>query len=442
MSNEVVINNELVGTQEIAKRVISKISWHLIPFLILAYLLNFIDRVNLGFAALQMNRDLGLTATTFGYGAGILFIGYLVFGVPSNIGLQKYGARFWIGFLLFIWGLLSASMSLITSVPQFIFMRFLLGAAEAGFFPGVIFYLTRWFPADYRGSIISRFMFAQPLALMIGSALSGWLLTFDGVMGVAGWKWMFIIEGTPTVLIGIIAYFYLTDSPDKATWLKPEEREWLCTKIKNEEKKVDAKGKVSMWKAMANVKVWILAFIYISQVIGVFGVNMWLPQIIKSFGDISTTYIGFISAIPFLVAAIGMLAIGRSSDKHQERKWHMIGAMAIAGVGLVFSGIFHNSLAMSIFFISISSIGFYGCMPIFWTIPPTFLTGAAAATGIAFINAIGNLGGFFGPIVVGWVKDYTQSFTSGLYFMGATVLLGCLLALALYRLDKDESTAL
>jgi ACS family tartrate transporter-like MFS transporter len=424
--------------QEISSRVISKISWRLIPFLVFAYLLNYIDRVNLGFAALGMNRDLGLTATTFGYGAGILFIGYLVFGVPSNIGLQRYGAKFWIGCLLFVWGCISAGMSLITSVNQFLVMRFLLGATEAGFFPGVIFYLTQWFPAEHRASITSRFMFAQPLALMIGSAVSGWLLTLDGVMGIAGWQWMFILEGIPAALTGIAAYFYLTDGPEKAAWLKDDEKSWLLQTLKAEQDRIVAKEKFSMWQAMTNPKVLVLALIYVSQVIGVFGVNMWLPQIIKSFGEMATTSIGLISAIPFVVAAIGMLAIGRSSDKYQERKWHMIGAMALAGGSLVFCGLFNGSLAISILLISISSIGFYGCMPIFWTIPSTFLVGAAAATGIAFINAVGNLGGFFGPVVIGWIKDYTGSFTSGLYFMGGAVLVGCILALGLYKLADQN----
>ncbi|WP_319402446.1 MFS transporter [uncultured Anaeromusa sp.] len=427
---------------DFGSRVISKVAWRLIPFFVLAYLLNFIDRVNLGFAALQMNRDLALTATTFGYGAGILFIGYLFFGVPSNIGLQRYGAKRWLAFLLIIWGALSASMSLVANVEQFLVMRFLLGAAEAGFFPGVIFCLTQWFPAAYRASITSRFMFAQPLALMIGSAVSGWLLTLDGTWGIAGWKWMFVLEGIPASLVGIMGYFYLTDSPAKASWLKEEEKQWLIDTLKDEEDRIVAKEKYSMWQAMANPKVWILALIYVSQVIGVFGVNMWLPQIVKSFSnDISTTSIGLIGAIPFVVAAVGMLLIGRSSDKFQERKWHMIGAMVLAGGSLVLCGFVNGSLALSIFLISISSIGFYGCMPIFWTIPPTFLVGAAAATGIAFINAIGNLGGFFGPVAIGWIKDYTGSFTSGLYFMGGAVLVGCLLALVLYKMAEKDGEA-
>ena len=429
--------NFLVQTNEsIKNKIFRKVTWRLIPFLVLAYLLNFIDRVNLGFAALQMNRDLGFSATAFGYGAGILFIGYLVFGIPSNVGLQKYGARRWLGALLFVWGVIVCGMSLVSGLYSFLAMRFLLGATEAGFFPGVIFYLTRWFPSEFRASITSRFMFAQPLALMIGSAVSGWLLTLDGWMNVAGWKWMFIIEGLPTVIVGIIAFYYLTDGPEKAHWLSSDEREWLINTLHEEEKEITAQKKVSMWSSIGDIKVWVLALIYVSQVIGVFGVNMWLPQIIKTYGDISTTHIGLISAIPFVVAAVGMLAIGRSSDRMMERKWHMIGAMALAGVCLVLCGLLADNLWISILLISISSIGFYGCMPVFWTIPASFLVGGAAATGIAFINAVGNLGGFIGPVAIGWIRDYTGSFTSGLYFMGGAVLIGCILALALYSFSK------
>lgn len=427
--------------EEMKQRVFTKVTWRLIPFLVLCYLLNYIDRVNLGFAALEMNRDLGLTATTFGYGAGILFIGYLIFGVPSNLGLNKYGARIWLGLLLAVWGCISASMAFITTTTQFLVVRFLLGAVEAGFFPGVIFYLTQWFPAEYRGSITSRFMFAQPLALMIGSTVSGWLLTLDGMMGVAGWQWMFILEGAPTVIVGLIALSYLTDNPSKANWLTAEERNFLIDELEKEKQQVVAKEKVSTFQAMLNPKVWILAIIYVSQVIGVFGVNMWLPQIVKSFGgDLATTTIGLISAVPFVVAAVGMLAIGWSSDKHMERKWHMIGAMILAGGCLVICGALNSGLGVSIALISVSAIGFYGCMPIFWTIPPMFLVGGAAATGIAFINAIGNLGGFIAPIAIGWIKDYTSSFVGGFYFMGITVLVGCVLSLILFAAFKKQES--
>lgn len=409
------------------KEIINKVSWRLVPFLVFAYLLCFIDRVNLGFAALTMNKDLGFTATVFGWGAGILFIGYLFFGVPSNLAMQKYGARRTIATIMVIWGLISAGMAFVQGTVSFLIMRFLLGAAEAGFFPGVIFYLTSWFPAQYRGVIVSRFMFAQPIASMLGSAISGWLLTMDGMGGLAGWKWMFIFEGIPSAVVGIIALYYLTDVPAKANWLSKNEREWLQAKLDDERAKVESVRTYGLWETMSNPRVLLLGLIYVSMVIGVYGVNMWLPQIVKGFGGtMSTSQIGYVSAIPFVAAAIGMLLIGFSSDRFMERKWHMTGSMILAGVGIIGSALTTNPI-LTILFIALSSIGYYGCMPIFWTIPSTFLTGASAAAGIAFINSIGNLGGFVGPIIVGWIKDTTGNFISGLIFLGVCVLLGSIL---------------
>lgn len=419
------------------KELISKVSWRLIPFLVLSYLLCFVDRVNLGFAALTMNTEFGFTATIFGWGAGILFIGYFFFGVPSNLALQKYGARKWLALIMIVWGILSASMAFIQGTASFLCLRFLLGAAEAGFFPGVLLYLTYWFPAKYRGVIISRFMFAQPIALMLGSALSGWILGMDGYMGVAGWKWMFILEGLPSSIMGLIALSYLTDTPAKANWLKPAEREWLQATLDEERAKVESTSKLSLMETISNKRVIVLGIVYTSIVTGIYGINLWLPQIVKGFGNLSSGQIGMISAIPFLAAAIGMLLIGISSDKKQERKWHVTISMVIAGASLLGSAVSTNS-ALTVFLLSLCSIGLYGCMPIFWTIPPTFLAGTAAAAGIAFINAIGNLGGFVGPFVVGWIKDTTGSFTSGLIFLGTCVLIGSVIAYFICR--KVEKT--
>lgn len=423
------------------KDIVNKVSWRLIPFLVVSYLLCFVDRVNLGFAALTMNTEFGFTATVFGWGAGILFIGYFFFGVPSNLALQKYGARIWISLIMIAWGLLSASMAFIQRTASFLALRFVLGAAEAGFFPGVILYLTYWFPAQHRGVIISRFMFAQPIALMIGSAVSGWILGMDGYMGVAGWKWLFILEGLPSSLLGLVALRYLTDTPAQAAWLKPNERQWLQSKLDQERASVEAKSgpKNSILETMSNVRVILLGIIYVCMVIGIYGINLWMPQIVKEFGNLTSSQIGLVSAIPFLAAAIGMLLIGISSDKYQERKWHVTISMVVAGFSLMASAYFHSSPNLVIFFLSLCSIGLYGCMPIFWTIPPTFLAGTAAAAGIAFINSIGNLGGFVGPFVVGWVKDITGNFGSGLIFMGSCVLIGSLIAYLVCK--KMEQTA-
>jgi len=422
------------------KAIINKVAWRLIPFMVFAYLLCYIDRVNLGFAALTMNKELGFTATMFGWGAGILFVGYFLFEVPSNVALQKFGARIWIARIMITWGIVSAAMSLVEGPTSFLITRFLLGAAEAGFFPGIIFYLTFWFPARYRGVIVSRFMFAQPIALMIGSALSGWILGMDGVMGVAGWKWLFILEGIPSVLFGIFTFFYLTDTPAKATWLEPNERQWLQAQIDDERSKIESvHSKAGLLETLVNPRVLLLGVVYVCIVIGIYGVNMWLPQIVKSFGNNSSAQIGLIAAIPFVAAAIGMLWIGYSSDKHQERKWHMTISIVMAGIGLLASAFYSGNPVLTILFLSISSIGLYGCMPIFWTIPSTFLTGTAAAAGIAAINSIGNLGGFAGPFAVGWIKDTTGSFASGLVFLGVSVLLGSILGYSIcVKAEKTE----
>lgn len=413
------------------KSVISKVTWRLIPFLVFSYLLCYVDRVNLGFAALTMNKDLGFTATVFGWGAGLLFIGYFLFEVPSNLALQRYGARVWIARIMITWGIISAAMALIEGTASFYIMRFLLGAAEAGFFPGILLYMTYWFPAQYRGVIISRFMFAQPIALMIGTAVSGWLLNLDGVWGIAGWKWLFVLEGLPSVLVGLVTLVYLTDKPENAAWLELEERKWLQAKLDAEKAQVEAvHSKAGLMDTLKNPRVLLLGLIYVCIVIGIYGVNMWLPQIVRTFStSLTNTQIGLISSIPFVAAAIGMLLIGISSDRMQERKWHLTITTVVAGVSLLGSAYTgsENPVATMVL-LSLSSICLYGCMPIFWTYPPAFLTGTAAAAGIALINSIGNLGGFAGPFAVGWIKDATGNFLAGLIFLGTSVVIGGLLA--------------
>ncbi len=428
MSTTLAADIPMIDTEDYAQKIIRKVSWRLIPFLVLSYMLNFVDRVNLGFAALQMNKELSFTPTIFGWGAGILFVGYFFFGVPSNLALNRYGARRWIALIMIVWGMVSACMALVSGQISFYIIRFLLGAAEAGFFPGVILYLTMWIPKAYRARITSRFMFAQPIALTLGSLLSGWLLQMDGVAGMAGWKWMFILEGIPSSIVGIIALYYLTDKPHNAKWLEPQERTWLQNELDKESREVESTQKIGTFEVMKNGRVWLLCAIYVCMVVGVYGVNMWLPQIIKNFsGVISNGQIGLLAAIPFIAASVGMLLIGMSSDKFKERKWHVTLSTGVAGTALLASAFTQHSPTLTILLLSISSIGMYGCMPLFWTIPPTFLTGSARAAGIGFINSIGNLGGFAGPIIVGMIRDTTGSFISGLIFLGGCVILGSIL---------------
>ena len=426
---------------EFISNTFKKISWRFMPYVVIAYIMSFIDRVNLGFAALQMNKDLAFSSTVFGYGAGVLFVGYLVFGVPSNMLLHKIGARRVIGTLLALWGALAACMSFVHNEMTFYFIRFLLGAAEAGFFPGVILFFSYWYPKQRLGTITGLFMFALPISSMLGSLISGYLLALDGVWGIAGWKWMFFLEGIPACLWGIVGFFYLTDKPDDATWLTTEEKSWLSGVLKHESELArqasQSVKQEGFWDAITNWRVILLAFTYLCMTNGVYGLNLWLPQIIKAFGDIKVEYIGLISAIPFLVASVGMILVGMSSDKFRERKWHVTLCCILMGCCFYLATLTGDSLPMTILVLSIGGIGVFACLPVFWTIPPTFLAGSTRAAGIGVINAIGNLGGLVSPIVIGKLRDATGTFHSSFIFL--TVIALVTAALIFFAASKSES---
>lgn len=419
-------------TASLEKATLAKVSWRLLPFLVLAYTFDFIDRINLAHAALAMNRDLGFTASVFGRGAGVLFIALFLFGLPANLALTRFGARRWLSSIMMGWGLISASMMFVDGELRFYVTRFIQGAVEAGFFPGVILYLTYWFPQRKRASVVARFMFAQPLALIVAGALSGWLLGLDGLWGLAGWQWMFLLEGLPSFLLGIVAVFVLTDRPKDARWLTAEQRDWLQSTLDREAAQVAAsapKGNGAVPKA----RVAVLCLIYLSMVSGVYGVNLWLPQILQGFGQTDVGTVGRLSTIPFLATSVGILIVGWSADRFHERTWHVTGLTLMAGVTLIGGALAADHLGIAVTLLSLSCIGVYSAMPIFWTIPPAFLTGRAVAAAIAVINAIGNLGGFCGPYVVGAIRDWTGSFIDGLLFLGSFVLLGGILVYRVCR---------
>ena len=423
----------VVGSPEFVKATMRRVTWRLIPYLILAYILNFIDRVNLGFAALQMNQELAFSATVFGYGAGILFIGYFVFGVPSNLILHRIGARIWIGVLLAAWGLVSACMVFTHNETSFYVIRFILGATEAGFFPGVVLYLSYWYPRQRLGYITAQFMFAMPLSMMIGSVISGALLQMDGTMGLAGWRWMFLLEGLPAFLCGLFGIYYLTDKPANASWLSKDQKEWLQSVLDRETaeaKQAESAGsqkQEGFLSAIMDWRVLVLGLIYLTYANGVYGINMWLPQIIKTFGNLTDTQIGLVSAIPFVVTSVGMVIIGLSSDKRNERKWHCTLCAVVSGVCVYLTSMTMDNLPLTVALLAVSSVGTYTCLPIFWTVPPTFLTGATRAAGIGVINAIGNLGGLVAPIIIGNIKDSTGSFQYALMYLGVTSIAGGIL---------------
>jgi MFS transporter, ACS family, tartrate transporter len=411
---------------------LAKVTRRILPFLVLAYTFDFIDRINVAFAALAMNQDLGFTASVFGRGAGILFVALFLFGLPGNLALARFGARRWLSSIMMGWGLVSTSMMFVGGAWSFYLIRFVQGAVEAGFFPGVILYLTFWFPARRRASVVARFMFAQPVALIVAGALSGWLLGLDGVLGLKGWQWMFLAEGLPSFVLGVIATGFLTDRPKDARWLRPEEREWLQTTLDAEAASVGAR-QAGGFAAVLNLRVLLLCVIYLTMVSGVYGVNLWLPQILKSFGSVDAGTLGLLSTIPFIATSVGILIVGWSSDHFRERTWHVTGLMLMAGITLIGGGLVSGQLGLAVALLSLSCIGVYSAMPIFWTLPPTFLSGTAVAAGIALINAIGNLGGFCGPFVVGAVKDATGSYLASLLVLGGSVLIGGVLVYGVCR---------
>ena len=402
---------------ESQRRTISKISWRLLPLIVVSYLVAYIDRTNVAFAALTMNKDLGISAYLYGWGAGIFFLGYALFEVPSNMILAKVGARRWIARIMLTWGLISGAMAFATGPASFLTLRFLLGVAEAGFFPGIIFYLSTWFPAAYRARVISTLFLAVPISNAAASVVSGAILEMDGVLGLKGWQWVFILEALPAVFLTFVVLRNMIDRPADAKWLSAEERTWLEGELLAERSKVESFGHLSLWRTLTDRRVLILSMIYMTSVTASYGIVFFLPQIVKGLGHSNFTT-GMLTAIPYTVGIIGLLGWGYSSDRRNERRWHLITAMIVAGVGLMGAAWLRDSYG-AIAAMCVATVGLYGSRPSFWPMPTRFLTGAAAAAGIALINSIGNLGGYIGPFIVGWIKDSTKSFEMGLYFLAA-----------------------
>ncbi|SAK61176.1 major facilitator transporter [Caballeronia fortuita] len=424
---------------DLEKRTLRKVSWRIVPFIMLLYFIAYIDRVNIGFASLTMKADLGFTASMLGFGAGIFFWGYFLFEVPSNIVLHKVGARMWIARVMVTWGIISAAMAFVKGPTSFYIVRFLLGAAEAGFFPGIILYLSYWFPARHRAGVTAFFMAAAPISTALGSPLSAALLELNGVMGLHGWQWLFIIEAIPALILGVVVFFYMTDKPEKAKWLKDDERAWLVGVMNAETASRAASGsKHGIIGGLANPRVLALSLIYFGTSAGLYTLGIWAPQIIRQLG-VSSMTVGLLNAIPPIVSVIAMVVWSRHSDRTGERTWHVVLACIAATVGLVVAAM-ANSVVGLVAALTLVNIGISCAKPPLWTMPTTFLSGAAAATGIATINSIGNLGGFAGPAMIGWMKDRTGSFSGGLYFVAALLVLSAVLTLLLARTRKPTVT--
>jgi MFS transporter, ACS family, tartrate transporter len=411
----------------IEQRTMNKVSWRLLPLIVVIYFVAYMDRTNVSFASLSMNKDLGFTAYIYGWGAGIFFLGYFLFEVPSNVILEKTGARVWIARIMITWGLAAAAMAFVGGPTSFLVLRFLLGVAEAGFFPGMILYFTYWFPSKYRARVIAALFLAVPGANALTAVISGALLQMDGILGLRGWQWLFIVEAVPAVLLAFVVLAMMTDRPAKANWLNQEERNWLEGVLEAERSsKVKAHGEFTLFQALTNSTVLLLSAIYFTIVTATYGIPFFLPPILKSLG-LSDFGTGIATAIPYIVGTVGMVAWSWSSDRHNERRMHFVVACVWACIGLIAVG-WLNGTYWAIAAMSFAAIGIYGSKPSFWPLPSSFLSGPAAAGGIALVNSIGNLGGFVGPYAVGWIKDSTGSFEAALYFLAGCALASALIA--------------
>ena len=419
------------GENVLAAATLRRVSWRLLPFLILAYVVAYVDRVNAGFAALQMNKDIGLSSTVFGLGGGIFFISYFLCEVPSNLVLEKVGARRWIARIMITWGIVSGLMALAAGPKSFVLIRFLLGAAEAGFFPGVILYLTYWFPAERRAHIVGLFMVAIPVAGVIGSPISGLLLGLNGLLGLRGWQWLFILEAAPAVLLGFICLFWLTDRPEHASWLAPEQRAWLASRLAEERAQAKRVAYLSLWQVLRNRHVLTLAVVYIGMATSSSGLALWQPQFLKSFG-LTNIQTGFLNAIPYVLAAIAMVIWARRSDRSGERIWHIAAPLAMCALGLLLC-IWLTTLGATMVLLSLATMGTSATRGPFWALSSEWLSAPVAAAGIAHINAIGTGCGFVTILLMGTIKDATESYPLALLPIVAFTAIGTVAVLVIAR---------
>jgi MFS transporter, ACS family, tartrate transporter len=425
---------EKIGsTADVEQRAFAKIAWRYVPILTLGFLLNHLDRNNIGFAALQMNQEIGLTATQFGIGAGILFLGYCFFELPSNLLLYRVAARAWLSRIMITWGLASAAMIFVTGPKSWYVLRFVLGTAEAGFFPGVAFYVSSWFPKEYRTRMLAWFLVAIPASVVFGGPVSGILLGMDGIGGLAGWKWLFLLEGVPTVLLGIVFPWVLANRPEEARWLTAEEQRVVVERIQSEKREREMRH---LLPALKDARVLLLAGIFFGFTVGSYGIGIWLPQIVKG-QQLSNMTVGFITAGCYALACIGMVAWAAYVDRKGTRIRNLLLTFVASAAGLVLA-IFFQNFWLSLAWMTVGLVGINAARSVFWVIPTQFLTGIASAGGLAFINAVGTAGGFFGPFIMGWLKDLTGSFNAGLVAMAGFLILAAALTGALKLFVREE----
>lgn len=425
------------------KRTLAKVTRRIVPLLIIGYFISYVDRVNISFAKLGMEQSFSMTAAQYGFAAGIFFAGYLLAEIPSNILMVKFGARVWLSRIMITWGIVGALMSLAPNVEVLSILRFLLGVAEAGFFPGILLYLTRWYPNKDRAKVVATVMMAIPLAGLIGSPLNGWILdTFDGVLGLESWRWVFIIGGIPAILVGIVYFIMIADSPEKAKWLKPEERQWLQHTLKAEDAERTVSAPKGHLSALKNKKVIVLAAIYFLLQCGSYPLTYWMPSVIKDVtGDLSSTAVGWLNAIPFLFAAICMFLVGRLVKDEKSSRPVLI-ALIISTVAFGATALTLGNIPMMAFMaITVATMAVQTSKPLFWNLPTSFLAGVGAASGIALINSLGNTAGFFSPYAVGWIQDLTVDSGMAVIVMIIAQSLAVVLIVGLVLAGKKQKAA-
>jgi MFS family permease len=425
------------GTEAVDEHALyRKMMRRILPFLFICYVISYLDRVNVGFAALTMNQDIGLSATAFGIGAGLFFLGYFAAEIPSNLIMMRVGARLWIARIMITWGLVSAATAFVTGPVQFAVARFLLGLGEAGFVPGVFLYLGMWFPSAVRARATALFLLGIPVANIVGSPISGALVQLEG-LGLKGWQWLLILEAAPAVILGVACLFVLTDKPEKAAWLSAPERDFLVGRLTQEKAAIEKKHNLTLAQALRNWRVLTLAVVNFCTIIGSLGIGLWLPQIIKQLG-VSTALVGVVAAIPYICGAVAMVVWGRMSDRGRDRTIYPAISLLVGATALVASA-FTPTPLLTIVALCVAVAGINSCVATFWAVPSSFLTGRAAAGGIAMIVSIGNLGGFAGPYMIGFVRDLSGGFTAPLVAVGCALLFGATLMIVFGRVVRRDA---
>lgn len=438
-----LIDSQRDDSTDTGRLAIARVTRRLIPFAFLCYVIAYIDRVNVGFAASALQRDLGLSDTQYGIGAGLFFLGYCLFEVPSNLILERVGARRWIARIMIGWGVVSMAMVFITDVTSFYAARIILGVAEAGFFPGIVLYFTYWIPAADRARTGALFMMAAPVAIIVGAPVSAGLLALDGWLGLHGWQWLFLVEGFPAVVLGLFALRVLTDRPRDAAWLPPNERAWLTSTMDAEDVRRAATGHTSLGRSLSSGRVWLLCGVYFLNTVNTYGIFLWLPKMLAEAAGSKGFGISLLTAIPFTAALVAMVLVGRHSDRTGERKKHVAACALTAAAGLLLAVTFRHNIWLLVLSFTLSQMGQRSVMSVFWTMPPIFLGGTAAAAGIGLINSVGNLGGAVGPSLMGALRDFTGAYTSGLLVLAAALVVEAIVVLTIRIPPRDShATAL